>query len=167
MAVAVAARPLHMAWGLGDETWDDLDPLEWPSLVKATALLNEVGRRAPSVVGFATPDDNGSIVVPVERRATGDGGVEVVTKRYAFSTEPTAYLYLRADFDYADAPVATLREVGIFMDTEVSADCPAGQLYFRPAELVSPGRLFAAQILDAPITRSPNRKIGIELVQAI
>lgn len=53
------------------------------------------------------------------------------------------------------------------MDTEVSPDCPAGQLYFRPDEIVNAGRLFAAQILDEPITRSPNRKIGIELVQAI
>ena len=76
-------------------------------------------------------------------------------------------MYLRADFDYSDAPTATLREVGVFMDTEVSPDCPAGQLYFRPDEIVNAGRLFAAQILDEPITRSPNRKIGIELVQAI
>ena len=167
MAVAIAARPLHIAWGLGDEAWDSMDPLEWPSLVKATALVNEVGRRKPSVVGFVTPDDNGSIVVPVEKRVTEEGTVEVVTKRYAYSAEPTAYLYLRADFDYSDAPTATLREVGVFMDTEVSPDCPAGQLYFRPDEIVNAGRLFAAQILDEPIFRSPNRKIGIELVQAI
>ena len=150
MAVTIAARPLHIAWGLGDEAWDSMDPLEWPSLVKATALVNEVGRRKPSVVGFVTPDDNGSIVVPVEKRVTEEGTVEVVTKRYAYSAEPTAYLYLRADFDYSDSP-----------------DCPAGQLYFRPDEIVNAGRLFAAQILDEPITRSPNRKIGIELVQAI
>lgn len=104
MAVAIAARPLHIAWGLGDEAWDSMDPLEWPSLVKATALVNEVGRRKPSVVGFVTPDDNGSIVVPVEKRVTEEGTVEVVTKRYAYSAEPTAYLYLRADFDYSDAP---------------------------------------------------------------
>lgn len=167
MAIAIAARPLHIGWGLGEEAWDNMDPLEWPSLIKATALVNEVGRRKPSVIGFVTPDDNGSIVVPVERRVTEEGVVEVVTKRYAYSAEPTAFLYLRADFDYSDAPTATLREVGVFMDTEVSPACPAGQLYFRPEEIVNGGHLFAAQILDEPITRSPNRKIGIELVQAI
>lgn len=163
IAAAIAARPLHLAWGTGDPAWDDMAEDQLPGLVDRTALFAEVGRRATSVVGFAEPDEAGGIVVPVGRRP--DGTVEEA--RYRQSTEPTPYIYMRVNFDFADACDDIIREMGIFMDTQTIPDLPPGQLYFKPDEIENPGRLLAVQILDAPINRSMSVRQTIEFVLPI
>lgn len=54
IALAISSRPLHLAWGSGDPAWD-ADGATLPSLVSSTALLNELGRRTPSHIGFVEP----------------------------------------------------------------------------------------------------------------
>ena len=59
MAEALAAMPLHFAWGSGDPAWD-ADPEQQhlkQSLVNAVALNNELGRRAVTAIGYVTPDE--------------------------------------------------------------------------------------------------------------
>lgn len=162
IARAIMARPLHLAWGTGDEAWD-ADEAELPSLVDATALRAEIGRRAVTTSGFVSPDPQGGIVIPVGQRP--DGSVEEA--RYAQVEGPTPYIYLRVNYDFADAANAVIRELGLFMDTETAPDLPPGQRYFHPGELASPGLLLAAQILSPPINRSPAVRQTIEFVLPI
>ena len=55
IALAISSRPLHLAWGSGSPEWDADDPV-LPSLVDSTALVNELGRRTPSRIGFVEPE---------------------------------------------------------------------------------------------------------------
>ena len=163
MAKAIAARPLFLAWGSGDPAWDAMNKEDLPSLVDAEALTSELGRRKPSVVRFCTPDDAGSIVIPV---ASTEEGV-LQTARYSLSDTPTPYLYVRADYDFENAANAVIREIGLFMDCKPKESCPAGQLYFTPDEFEENGMLFCAQILDKPMNRSVSVRQSVEFVQPI
>lgn len=98
IARAIAAQPLFLAWGSGDPAWD-ADDATLPSLVTATRLVNELGRRRASSVGYVTPDEDGGIVIPVST-----GGEEAQEMRYRVSPEPTPYLYCVTNFDFNDAP---------------------------------------------------------------
>ena len=84
IALALSSRPIHLAWGSGNTAWDEEDA-ELPSLVDATALVNELGRRTPASIGFVEPDEEGDIVIPV---ATGTGG-EVQEARYKTVVGPS------------------------------------------------------------------------------
>lgn len=161
MVKAMLSQPLHLAWGTGLAEWDAEDA-ELPSLINSTALYAELGRRIPAAVGYVIPDDEGEITIPV-----GRGGEEVEEVRYNRSTEPTPYLYIRINYDYADASSAIIRELGVFMGTQTDPDLPEGQRYFTPAEIIDPGLLLAAQIITPPITRSPSVRQSIEFVLAI
>lgn len=163
MAKAIAARPLFLAWGSGDPAWDAMNKENLPSLVDAETLTSELGRRKPSVVRFCTPDDAGSIVIPV---ASTEEGV-LQTARYSLSDTPTPYLYVRADYDFENAANAVIREIGLFMDCKPKESCPAGQLYFTPDEFEENGMLFCAQILDRPMNRSVSVRQSVEFVQPI
>lgn len=165
MAEALAAMPLHFAWGSGDSAWD-ADPDQQhlkQSLVHAVALNNELGRRAVTALGYVRPDEEGEITIPVGRRPNGD--VEVA--RYSSVLEPTPYVYLRVNFDFADASSQIIREVGIFLNTRIKEGLPPGQRYFTPAELENMGRLLAIQRMDPPIPRSPAVRQTFDFVLAI
>lgn len=162
MAKAIASRPLHLGWGAGDPAWDEPDA-EIPSLIHATALQAELGRRAPASVGFVQPDEAGDVVVPTGW--ANDGTVEVT--RYRQVTEPTPYLYIRVNYDYDNAATAVIREIGLFMDTVTKEGLPPGQRYFGPGDLEDPGLLLAAQILLPPINRSPSVRQSVEFVLPI
>ncbi len=156
---AVKERPLFLAWGTGDPAWE-VDGAELPSLVDASALVAEVGRRIPSLVSFATPDDNGSIVIPKGITPSG----EVQEARYAISETPTPYLYVQTAYSFSDAADATIRELAVFMDSVVKADLPPGQQYFLPSEIEEPGLILAAQIFTPAINRSPSVRQVIDFV---
>lgn len=162
IAKALADHPLHLAWGIGDPAWDD-EGVDIPSLVNATALTAEVGRRKPAAVGFVEPDEQGEIVIPVEQGAGGD----VQEMRYRQVDGPTPYLYIRVNFNFGDASNQTIREIGLFMDTETDPDLPPGQGYFVPGEIANPGLLVAAQAVVPPINRSPNVRQTVEFVLPI
>ncbi|CAK7044871.1 MAG: hypothetical protein DELT_02986 [Desulfovibrio sp.] len=159
IAKAISTRPLFLAWGTGDPAWDE-EGAELPSLVEATLLFNEVGRRIPTTVGFVTPDDDGDIIIP-KGRGTND---TVQEARYRRSDEPTPYLYVQTSYEFADASNSVIRELGVFMDGVAVAGLPAGQRYYLPSEVAEPGLLLAAQILQPGINRSPSVRQVIDFV---
>lgn len=146
IALAVAAQPLHLAWGTGDPAWDAV-PVPEPT--DASALVAELGRHAVDVQTYCTPDPAGGISVP-------EG-------RYKTSSTPTNYLYVQFNFDYADEPTAVIREVGVFLGTAPKATVPPGKGYLLPADLESPGVLLALQRVPA-IPRSSATRQSFEFV---
>jgi hypothetical protein len=145
IAEALAARPLHVAWGSGDGSWTT-PPSEDN---EATSLISEIGRRVATVIGFVEPDDGGSIILP--------------TGTFEPSVTPTNCLYVRCEFAFADAPSSVIREVAVFAGTEIQVGLPPGQDYFVPSELDTPGRLLHLQNI-APIFRSPAIRETFEIV---
>lgn len=162
LAHALSMRPLHLAWGSGDPAWETMPEDALPSLVGATALVSEVGRRTVTV-GFVVPDEAGDIVIPLNLTAAGE--VQVV--RYRRVDFPTPNLYVYAAFDYADAASAVIREAGLFADTAVSPDLPPGQRYFTPDQLTDPGKLVAVQIVRPSRHRSAAVRESVEFVLPI
>lgn len=124
IAMLAAAQPLHLAWGEGDPAWDHTPEAE-PT--NATGLVAEIGRRTVTQVGFVTPDPAGQIETP--------------QGNYTLSETPTRYLYVRTAFSFSDAETAHIREVGLFIGTELVPGLPHGQHYFTPDQVASPGRL--------------------------
>lgn len=161
MAMAIAQRTIHMAWGSGLEEWD-VPGAEIPSYADAEALVSEVGRRVPAIVGYVTPDETGGIVIPIGV----DGEGKVLTARYRLVSVPTPYIYFRSDYDFDDGQNAVIREVGIFVDPVVKEGLPPGQRYFTPDQIVEPGYLFCAQRIDT-LLRSASQQQSIQFVQAI
>lgn len=161
MAMGIAERTIHLAWGSGMDAWDE-PGAEIPSYAEAEALVNEVGRRIPAIVGYVTPDETGGIIIPV---GVTQGG-KVLTARYRLAFEPTPYLYFRADYDFDDGQNAVIREIGIFVDSKVKEGLPPGQLYFTPDQIQEPGYLFCAQRIDT-LLRSASQQQSIHFVQAI
>lgn len=145
IAESIAARALHLAWGTGDGAWIT-PPAE---NAEATALQNEVGRRIPNLVGFVLPDAAGEIVLP--------------SGSFTASATPTNHLHVRTNFDFGDAPSTVIREIGLFSNTTLVGGLPAGQQYFVPANLATPGRLLHLENI-APIFRSPAIRESFEIV---
>lgn len=163
IAAAICSRPISLGWGTGEEAWDSKTDAELPGLLKRAALFNEVGRRIVSIKGYCLPSEQGDIVVPVG--SMPDGSVDVA--RYAQCAEPSPYLYFKAGYDFGDGGTAAIRELGLFMDAEFADGLPAGQQYFTPAQIKTPGRLLAMQILRPGILRSPTIRQTIEFVLPI
>lgn len=160
MASALKAQPLHVAWGSGDPAWDAMQDADLPGLVGATSLVNELGRRLPASVGYVTPDDEGSIIIPVG----SDGEGNVAYKRYTQTTEPTAYLYIRCNFDNADASNSVIREMALFGGSRTLENLPPGQQYFTPDQVLDPGFMIAAEIVRPSFERSPSVRESYEFV---
>lgn len=118
-------QPIHLAWGPGDPDWDTTPEL--PN-VSTTALINEIGRRAVSQVNYCLPDP--------------DGEIDVATGRFTVSATPTKYLYMRFSYDFADAAGETIRQLGLFIGTQVKNTVPPGKMYLLPADIEDPGTLF-------------------------
>ncbi|MCL2344811.1 MAG: hypothetical protein FWC58_03030, partial [Desulfobulbus sp.] len=156
IAAAVATRPLHLAWGTGDPAWDGA-PL--PESTLATGLFNEIGRRALTLWQFVLPDDNGAITI-------NDVDDPTIIQSFAPSPVPTNHLYLLFNFDFLDAPAATIREIGVFMGTVVDPGLPPGQKYFTPGELSDPGILLAIEHLPF-FNRQPSVRQTFEQVITI
>lgn len=147
LAAALKAKPLHIAWGTGNPAWDSAMVQETPS---ASSLVAEIGRRTITNVQYVVPDEEaGSIVIP--------------GARFSPSETKTNFLYLRATFEFEDAPTAAIREVAIFSDTEVLAGLPVGQLYFTPDQIANPGILLAIERFPS-INRSPSVRQSFDFV---
>ncbi|MDR2164578.1 MAG: hypothetical protein LBO79_02895 [Zoogloeaceae bacterium] len=138
MAAAIVQLPIHLAWGTGLPEWDS-DPD--PESTQAVGLVNEIGRRKLTLWQFITPDDeNGTITV-------NDVDDPTITHKFSPSPDnaPTNFLFLLFNFDLADAPAATIREVGIFVNTVTDPELPEGQRYFTPDQIIDPGILLALE----------------------
>jgi hypothetical protein len=140
IAASLAERPIHLAWGTGDPEWDAAGEQDGEvETVTATALSNEIGRRKITSWQFVVPDDeNGTITV-------NDVADPSIKKKFSPSPDntPTNHLFLVFKFDFDDAPAATIREIGIFINTVTNPELPAGQMYFEPDDIVDPGILLA------------------------
>lgn len=146
IAAAIAARPLHLAWGEGDPDWGS-GPFPAPNK-NSNALINEVGRRALTSWNYCTPDVAGDIVT--------------TTGRYSVSATPTPHLFLSFKYDFADGADKTIREAAVFMDTQLVAGLPAGKKYFQLADIAGPGLMLSREHLYIP--RSPASRETIDLV---
>ncbi len=162
LAFALSTRPLHLAWGSGDPAWDAEDAV-LPSLVEATALVHEVGRRTVSSLFFVEQDDAGDIVIPLG--LTSSGVMQSVRYRRAEGVTPN--LYVSVFFDYEDAANAVIREAALFSDTETLPELPPGQRYFTPDQLANPGKMIAVQILQPAKNRSASVRESMEFVLPI
>ncbi|MFW9605930.1 MAG: hypothetical protein ACMV0I_05180 [Pseudomonas sp.] len=160
IAMAIAAQPIHYAWGVGLPSWATNRPAE---SLAAESLVAEVGRRIATDVQYVWPSDDGDIVVPLFNDADGNS----VPRRFMLSQTPTQHLYMRFNFDYSDAPASTIREVAIFVGTTIKSSVPVGQKYFVPADISSPGTMLALENLSEVIVRSPNSRQSFEFVLTI
>jgi hypothetical protein len=147
LAESIAARPIHLAWGEGDGQWLNNVP---PEDVNATALQGEVARRLATQVGYVLPDVTGNIELP-------NGN------RYRLSQTSTNHLYARTQFDYTDGVGAAIRNIAIFVGTEVVGGLPPGQQYFTPAQVSNPGRMLHLEHFP-PIFRGSNERESFEVV---
>lgn len=145
IADSIVARPIHLAWGSGDGSWVTPPPED----NNATALTAELARRTATEVGYVTPSPTGEITLP--------------SGRYARSVTPTNHLYVRTQFDFEDGQDSTIREIGVFVGTEVQGGLPMGQQYFTPGQIVNPGRLLHIEHL-APIIRMLTIRESFEIV---
>lgn len=132
LAAALAARPIHLAWGEGQAAWDTT-PVPEPE--NATALVAELGRRAAQTVGFVVLDSAGDI--------------EMQTGRYKLSTTPTNLVYVKFVFDFADAAGKTIRELGIVVDSTIKSTVPSTKKYFAPEDIDKAGSLYALDRVKA------------------
>lgn len=120
-----------------------------PEAMQATSLVYEVGRRVMDTICFCTPDPEGLLVTP--------------TGRFSESTVPTNQLYFRCTFDFQDGATETIRELGIFIGTEISDACPPGQRYFLPTDLANPGILLVLEN-TVPLIRTPATREAFSFV---
>ncbi|EAM6792309.1 hypothetical protein E0G74_00945 [Salmonella enterica] len=132
VATAIMAQPIHLAWGSGDPSWDNL-PSGQPENAGTTALVAELGRRTAVPPSYCIPKTGGSIVVS--------------QGQFEFSTTPTKYLYLRFAFDFKDAAQATIRELGVFVGSKVVAS-PKVANYYEPSEVTDPGQLLVLENIN-------------------
>lgn len=146
IAKSLAAQPLHLAWGIGDGDWVLTVPAEDSN---ATGLISELGRREVTEVGYVVADPGGAIILP--------------TGTFSPSPTPTNNLYLRTQFDFSDAPSDVIRECGVFVGSTMIAGLPAGQKYFTPAQVATPGTLLHLEHFQ-PIYRSPAIREAFEVV---
>ena len=146
IAESIALRPLHVAWGIGDGAWS-APPSEDSN---ATTLIQEIGRRTVTEVGFASLDPAGDIILP-----TG--------ARFVRSVTPTNNLYLRTAFDFSEASGAVIRQIGVFAGTTFVSGLPSGQQYFSPSEVATAGRLLHLENF-VPIYRAPAIRESFEVV---
>lgn len=125
IAKSVKAHQLFIAWGTGSEEWTSSEKVSEES--SQTSLFREVGRKIVDETYYVVGDDQGTLVTP--------------SGRWRISEDPTNQLYVKTQFDYADANGYTIREVGLFINCVTKSDLPPGQRYFLPTELEDPGEL--------------------------
>lgn len=160
IAKSIAEQPLHFAWGTGAASWATDTPAED---VSAQALINEVGRRLATSVQYVVPDAEGDVIVPVLSDANGNS----VVKRFRLVDYPTPNLYMRFNYEFGDAPNSVIRELAVFVGTQVVAGLPIGQRYFVPAEVADPGLMLTVENLTEPIIRSATARQSFEFVLTI
>lgn len=124
-----------------------------PIGVDADELIAEVGRQKIINKQFVTRDDAGSL------RIVTNG----VTAYYSVSDDPTDLLYLDVIFDFGAASDQTIREIGLFTDTEILSGLPGGQLYFTPNEVVDNGKLISRMNI-LPLVRSVSNQESFSMV---
>lgn len=104
--------------------------------VTTEALINEVGRTKILNVSYVIPKTD------LADPNTAD--INVAGGEYAISPSPTKHLLIEAVLASANAPSATVSEIGVFLGGEVDQELPAGHPFYTPAQTISPGQLLFA-----------------------
>ncbi|HGX3708900.1 TPA: hypothetical protein ACNEJR_003661 [Escherichia coli] len=144
VATAIMNQPIHLAWGEGDPSWDVSKPSEATS---TTGLLKELGRLKAVDAYCVVPNNT--------------GGGSIVVSGGKFDKSPnnaaTKYLYLRFQFDFMDAQFASIRELGVYVGTNVTA---ANKDVYLPngAGNYSGGELLVLEYLDKLVRSSQIRQ---------
>ena len=146
MAKAIKYLPIFMCWGEGASEWTDTVPDEE---VTATALSTVVGYRVATSVQYCTPDTGGTISIP--------------SGTFSTSETETNHLYIRFEFDFADATGETIREIGVMVNTTPNEGLPEGQGYFAVTDIASAGDLLLLENRK-PIYRETGVKETFEFV---
>lgn len=128
LAQFIASSELYLSWGRGDPAWQTEPP---EGSIEQEALIDAVGYRKAKSIGFCTPDDNGSILVP--------------HGRYALSETPTHHLHCEFSFDFADGLGETIRELGLVLGVKAQEAIPPGQLYLSSDEIQESGTLLLVE----------------------
>lgn len=147
LAASVAAREIYLGLGSGSVSWDANGTP--PESIESAALAAALGYRQAAQVSFVVPDAQGGIVLP--------------SGRYEISATQTNHLYLRFTLDFEDISSGTIRETAVFLDTEVAAGLPAGQLFFEAEDVTDPGTLYLIEHVPA-IIRTPATRETFEFV---
>ena len=147
MAEALIEQPIHMAWGVGEATWDNVNPPN--ESVDAISLVEEVGRRAVFEKRFVVPDDDGDIVVP--------------NGRFSFSDIPTRNVYFSFKLDFEDAADKIIRELAVYTNTETDSALPPGQKYFLGTHITNQGILLLLENIT-PVYRNAATRESFEFV---
>ena len=106
LAEIVLSRPIHLALGLGEDSWGAPPPA--PDY-DVTTLRREIGRKKLFRGLFVHPDDHGTLILPGDRK-------------YSISDTPTRHLYLQFLFDYNEGAGGAIRELGLFLNTKAKAE---------------------------------------------
>jgi hypothetical protein len=93
--------------------------------------VKEVGRRSADEVHFVVGDDDRELVTP--------------TGRFHAVDYLTNNLYMHFTFDFEHATNKTIRELGVFIGTEVNSELPIGQKYFEHQDIVNLGILLVLE----------------------
>lgn len=120
---SISTQPIYMGWGRGDSQWQT-PSAESPD---AITLQDPVGYRKATNVSFCKPDLTGEI--------------SVSSGRFSTTLEPSRHLYLQFRYDFVDAVGETIREIGVFLNTETTQDLPEGQMYFNQSQIEQSGQL--------------------------
>ena len=120
---AILEQPIFMAWGRADGAWTEPES----EAIDATALQDVIGFRKATQVSYCKPDANGDI--------------EVSSGKFTLTDQQTRHLFLQFRFDFRDALEETIREIGVFLNTQLKDDLPDGQVYFDADEVTDSGQM--------------------------
>lgn len=112
-------------------------------------LLDEIGRRSPSMQTYCKPDENGDIVAN--------------DSSWSVSTEPTRFIYLQFKFDSTDAIGSIIHQMGLFTGTEMAEGVPVGKKYLNPDEVADSGHLYMIENIE-PFSRFAGKREIFEYV---
>lgn len=114
-----------------------------------TALLEELGRREPTIKAYANPDPNGDIVAN--------------ETSWSMTMTPTRHIYLQFKFDSSEAVGKIIHQLGLFVGTEKKSTVEAGKKYLLPAEVEDTGELYMIENLE-PFSRYAGKREIFEYV---
>lgn len=132
------------AWGTGNPSWDEtgVSGEAYAPTEADTALINEIGRRAASLVEYCTPDPEGTISVP--------------SGTYTPSEERTRHIHLRFIFSLIDSREQTIRECGVFTNAVIADGAPN---YITPDYVMERGDLVTVERFDAVVLLNSPRRV--------
>lgn len=122
-----------------------------------TTIDDVVALKLADEVAFAIPDDE-------------NGTVEHLGQKYAITTDineaiaaKAHHMYYKAKFEYADMPVTTFRQIGLYVGVSIASGQTSSKGIYLPHQVSDYGDLIIVNN-RAPIVRSSDQKEYIEFI---